>query len=401
MYLLIVVGVLIVALIVSHIVHYMVSSRRQSRALRKAEMRQTQQRDQRNAEHKTEMERHRADHNAEIARCKAENERLQSESENAAEQRRRLCRVLFHAPPYTEPQLKAMTVVRDEPGLIDSWLFYHSRIFGEENLVVYDNCSKDPNHTSIYAKYPNIHLRYTPHYTQGTHALDVSHGMAAGGLVACLDVDEFMLLDGNADPQAIRAYLLTLLAQSEPCYSYGSIFETSTLPAFDEHLEVLHNLQTGMALRVKSLDTLEWFQPKIIVRAECVKFISDGYHVCDFPDTVQPRLGLMHFHKRPFMTHVQHCIMDLQGFGILPSGDILDPHQGMKILNTLMAIPLELNMSGRHKFQFLRDMYSTMNTNRLPSIEDYQEWYERRPATLSLPQHPNVVWTYLESLEQA
>jgi hypothetical protein len=376
----------------------------------KEEMRHTQQRDQSNAEHKTEMEHHKECHDTDIARYKSEMdrykseieseiERLQSQNDYAAEQRRRLCRALFRAPPDTEPQLKAMTVVRDEPGLIDSWLFYHSRIFGEKNLVVYDNCSKDPKHTSIYAKYPNINLRYTPHYTQGIHALDVSHGMAAGGILACLDVDEFMVLDGNADPQAIRAYLLTLFEQSKPCYSYGAMFETSALPAFDDDLEVIHDLQTGMALRVKSLDILQSFLPKIIVRAECVKVISDGYHLCDFPDTVQPRLGLMHFHKRPFMTHVQHCIMDLQGFGILPSGDIRDPQQGMNILKTLMAIPIELDMPGRHKFQFLREMYGTMNTSRLPCLEDYREWYERRPATRTLPQHPNVVWSYLESLE--
>ena len=326
-------------------------------------------------------------------------------------ERRRLCRALVTNPlllhsPSTASPLKLMTVTKNEPGLIDAWLYYHTRIFGAENIVVYDNLSTDENHLRVYAKYPRLDLRVTPHYTQGVHALDVCHGMESG-LVVCLDTDEFLVTSkGEVDADVLRAHLLNLLRRPEPAFTYAVIYETVAPPSFDEELVVSSSqggVVVGQALRVPLLGIrppedlpISRHCHKIIVRAEAMTLIRDGYHSCNHAPLAEPELALIHFHHRPFLTHVQHAVYDLQGFGTLPPGDLLG-EGSQELYERILAAPP--GGCGAHKLAFLqRTLRGCLDHggSAPPTRADYERYYATLPPPALAAERENVIGTLFQ-----
>lgn len=299
--------------------------------------------------------------------------------------------------------LKLFTVTKDEPGLIEPWLHYHRRIFGEENIIVMDNLTTDTTHLKAYRKFPDLDLRFTSHYTQGKHALRICQEVNAG-LVVLLDTDEFILgANGETDAEMIRSTLMRLsLNDDAVSYTYGPSCETKDWPSFEEEImETQNGILVGNALRVSALSASTLRNPnnihahKIIVRAADVTSVSDGYHTCnDIIPTVVPELMLFHFHKRPFMAHIQHAVYDLQGFGILPPGNLLSRDQ--TALDLYMAIlKPHSHVPGQHKLDFLQKVLNqcprAQCANDLPTLSDFQKVWESDDVTSA--EQPNTLLT--------
>lgn len=300
--------------------------------------------------------------------------------------------------------LKLFTVTKNEPGLIEAWLHYHRRIFGEENIIVMDNLTTDPIHLKAYQKFPDLDLRFTSSYTQGCHALRICQEVKEG-LVVLLDTDEFVLgPEGDTGAERIRSTLLQLaLNDNAVSYTYGPSYETKDFPSFDEDIqETRHGIHVGNALRVSALspstprDPKSLHAHKIIVRAANVMAVSNGYHICnDIVPTVVSELMLFHFHKRPYMVHIQHAVQDLQGFGFLPPGNLFSHDESAFALYTAVWSLSEHSM-GSHKVTFLQKILNqcprAQCAQDLPTLSDYQKAWEQRDHATSAEQ-PNTLLT--------
>lgn len=284
------------------------------------------------------------------------------------------CNAITGARKGETERVRLMSITRDEPGLIDAWLTYHSRIFGAENIVLYDNNSSDPVVFEVYAKHPKIDLRSTPVYTQGALALAVAHEF--NGLLFCLDTDEFLVTrDGDPNVGALQTEMARVMALTDQRpLMHARDFVTTRFPAPEEKLEDHAGVLIGQALCATRF-TASPVMPdpptghtKVIVRTANVKSISDGYHLCD-PGVPNPNVdfAFLHFHKRPFLEYLKHCCYDLQSSRQLPGGDVLVKADAWEIYQALVSHTFSF---GAHKATALRFYMDAVMQGRAPTGAD-------------------------------
>ena len=112
--------------------------------------------------------------------------------------------------------------------------------------------------------------------------------------------------------------------------------------------------------------------------------------------TTQTELALIHFHHRPFLTHVQHAVYDLQGFGTLPPGDLLG-EGSQELYDRILAAPP--GGCGAHKLAFLqRTLRGCLDHggSAPPTRADYERYYATLPPPALAAERENVIGTLFQ-----
>lgn len=204
--------------------------------------------------------------------------------------------------------IKILMMQRDEGTLLDSWIRYHSRLVGAQNLIILDNGSVDPETLEILnaAESAGLSVNYCPGRQQfeqkGFIFSDLIGAMdPAAGWVFPMDCDEFLCDFDETVP----------------------VFPNieNILSSLDDDKSVARITRSVFNIPSTSSGYFQYIQ-KVVVRAGFKVELDVGFHCYDWGRRAsnldpaveqQVNFGYLHFHNKPFETLLRSAERKMEG----------------------------------------------------------------------------------------
>jgi len=195
-------------------------------------------------------------------------------------------------------RVAVLTMQKDEGRLLESWIAYHGQLFGTDGLHIVDNGSTDPDTLEVLGKAARAGAKifHNPSPRDFERKGEIISRIIAercGRFDVCfpLDADEFLVRfderQPTSDKAAIEAELTEFVASGKSVTRLLAAIWNEPGSTFGHHAH----------------------QYKVGLRADFPVKLDLGLHLYDHAnrrDLVDPdlihrgRLGIMHFHNRPF-----------------------------------------------------------------------------------------------------
>ena len=225
------------------------------------------------------------------------------------------------------PLVKVVLLTKDEHDLIEDFLTFYTGLFGDENVVVIDNCSTDPSVLETYARF---RARGVQVHTEAGNFRDAVHFMSvhmarlaaapdAPTFLLPLETDEFLFLPEQAadvavSADAVRAALLAIppdVTVVRYAKFLGSVVNPEADPSGYED-----GRYSRPARQMSTFYDQGW--DKLIVRADAFVRMSQWCHHAQVSygrEATCGALGLLHFHEAGFHRQVERALPVMRAYG--------------------------------------------------------------------------------------
>lgn len=146
------------------------------------------------------------------------------------------------SPSSVKRKFAAFTIVRDEPFFLPVWCDYYARNFGEENLYVLDNSTRDGSIDVVKERWPRINVKQVPStdamlfsWTTDVVKLFQRALLRSHEVVVFADSDEFLIPSRRYT--GLRAYCEEFLASEREfvrATGYGIVHQVDSEPPFEQ-----------------------------------------------------------------------------------------------------------------------------------------------------------------------